>query len=416
MKLMDAILGTCCGLDVHRDEIVACLMKGPLDCKPTTEIKTFSALHHDLKKLKEWLEKEECHNVAMESTGIYWKQVYAILEDSFNGTMEILLVNAQRIKNVPGRKTDVKDSEWIASLLRAGLLTGSFIPEKEIRELRELTRYRKKMVEEVSTQKNRIEKFLQSSGFKMSTFMSDVFGVSGRLILNHIMKHGKVSIEELESLIKGTLRKKKSEIALAVNGSLHRHERNFLSMQMRHLVKLEENVQEINETIDDYMGKFKESAEQLDGIPGISKVATAAIIGEIGIDMSKFPKMENICSWAGVTPGCNESAGKKKSTKTRHGNPYIKSILCEVAWTVTRKKGTYLSNWYWKVKQKRGAKKAIIGLARKILVIIYIMLKENLVYNEEKFKEVQLKHEEKREKKLIQELQKRGYNIEPRIA
>ncbi len=413
---MEAILGTCCGLDVHRDEIVACLMKGPLDCKPTTEIKTFSALHHDLKKLKEWLEKEGCHNVAMESTGIYWKQVYAMLEDSFNGTIEILLVNAQRIKNVPGRKTDVKDSEWIASLLREGLLTGSFIPEKEIRELRELTRYRKKMVEEVSTQKNRIEKFLQSSGFKMSTFMSDVFGVSGRLILNHIMKHGQVSIEELESLIKGTLRKKKSEIALAVNGSLNRHERNFLSMQMRHLVKLEENVQEINETINEYMEKFKESAEQLKGIPGISKVATAAIIGEIGIDMSKFPKMENICSWAGVTPGCNESAGKKKSTKTRHGNPYIKSILCEVAWTVTRKKGTYLSNWYWKVKQKRGAKKAIIGLARKILVIIYTMLKENLVYNEEKFKEVQLKHEEKREKKLIQELQKRGYNIEPRIA
>lgn len=413
---MEAILGTCCGLDVHRDVIVACLMKGPLDCKPTTEIKTFSALQHDLKKLKEWLEKEECHNVAMESAGIYWKQVYAILEDSFNGTMEILLVNAQRIKNVPGRKTDVKDSEWIAGLLRAGLLTGSFIPDKEIRELRELTRYRKKMVEEVSTQKNRIEKFLQSSGFKMSTFMSDVFGVSGRLILNHIMNHGKVSIEELESLIKGTLRKKKSEIALAVNGSLNRHERNFLSMQMRHLVKIEENVEEINETIDEYLEKFKEPAEQLDGIPGISKVATAAIIGEIGIDMSKFPKVENICSWAGVTPGCNESAGKKKSTKTRHGNPYIKSILCEVAWTVTRIKGTYLSNWYWKVKQRRGAKKAIIGLARKILVIIYTMLKENLVYNEEKFKEVQLKHEEKREKKLIQELQKRGYNVEPRIA
>ena len=207
---MEAILGTCCGIDVHRDEIVACLMKGPLDCKPTTEIKTFSALQHDLRKLKEWLEKEGCHNVAMESTGIYWKQVYAMLEDSSNGNIEILLVNAQRIKNVPGRKTDVKDSEWIAGLLRAGLLTGSFIPEKEIRELRELTRYRKKMVEEVSTQKNRIVKFLQSSGFKMSTFMSDVFGVSGRLILDHIMKHGKVSIEELDSLIKGTLRKKLS--------------------------------------------------------------------------------------------------------------------------------------------------------------------------------------------------------------
>ncbi len=272
------------------------------------------------------------------------------------------------------------------------------------------------MVQEVSTQRNRIEKFLQSCGFKMSTFMSNVFGVSGRLILDHIIKYGKVGIEELESLIKGTLRKKKSEIALAVNDNLNIHERKFLSMQMRHLAQLEENVEEINTSIDEYLEKFEEPAELLDGIPGISKVATAAIIGEIGIDMSKFPKVENICSWAGLTPGCNESAGKKKSTRTRHGNPYIKSILCEVAWVVTRRKGTYLSNWYWKVKQRSGAKKAIIGLARKILVIIYTMLKENIVYNEERFKEVQIKHEEKREKKLIQELQKRGYKVEPQVA
>ena len=315
---MEAILQICCGLDVHRDNIVACLMKGPLDCKPISQIKTFSALQNDLKTLKEWLEKEDCHHIAMESTGIYWKPVYTMLEDSFDGNVEILLVNAQRIKNLPGRKTDVNDSEWIASLLRSGLLSGSFIPEKEIRELRDLTRYRKNMVQEVSTQKNRIEKFLQSSGFKMSTFMSDVFGVSGRLILDHIIKCGKVSIVELESLIKGTLRNKKSEIALAVNGNLNKHERNFLSMQMRHLVQLEANVDEINRNIDEYLKKFEEPAELLDGIPGISKVATAAIIGEIGINMSKFPKVENICSWAGLTPGCNESAGKKKSTNKEH--------------------------------------------------------------------------------------------------
>ncbi|MDD4436567.1 MAG: IS110 family transposase [Tissierellia bacterium] len=413
---METILEICCGLDVHRDEIVACLMKGPLDCKPISEIKTFSALQHDLKKLKKWLEKENCHHVAMESTGIYWKPVYAMLEDSFDGNIKILLVNAQRIKNVPGRKTDVKDSEWIASLLRSGLLSGSFIPEKEIRELRDLTRYRKKMVQEVSTQKNRIEKHLQSCGFKMSTFMSDVFGVSGRLIIGQIRQYGKVSVEELELLIKGTLRNKKSEIALAVKGNLNNHERNFLSMQMKHLEQLEKNVEEINENIDIYLERFAEEVKLLDGIPGISKVAAAAIIGEIGTDMSKFPKVGNICSWAGLTPGCNESAGRKKSTKTRHGNPYIKSILCEVAWTVTRKKGTYLSNWYWKVKQRRGGKKAIIGLARKILIIIYTMLKDNQVYKEERFKEVQMKHEEKREKKLIQELKKRGFKVEPQIA
>lgn len=413
---MKAILEICCGLDVHRDKIVACLMKGPLDCRPMAETKTFSALRGDLEKLKDWLEKEGCHHVAMESTGVYWKPVYTILEDSFNGDIEILLVNAQRIKNVPGRKTDVKDAEWIAGLLRSGLLVGSFIPDKEIRELRDLTRYRKNIVYEVSSQKNRIEKFLQSSGFKLSTFMSDVFGASGRLILDYLSKHGQIKVEELDMLIKGVLKKKKKEIALAVNGKLNKHERNFLSMQIKHLKQLEENVEEVNRSIDEYLEKYEKPVELLDGIPGISKVAAAAIIGEIGIDMSKFPKAENLCSWAGVSPSCNESAGKKKDTRTRYGNPYIKSILCEVAWTVTRRRGTYLSNWYWKVKQRRGSKKAVIGLARKILVIIYNMLKENVNYNEQRFEEVQMKYSEKREKNLIKELQKRGYKIEPQTA
>lgn len=413
---MEAILEICCGLDVHRDNIVACIMKGPLDEKPISETRTFSALRHGLEDLRTWLEDEGCHNVAMESTGVYWKSVYAILEDASQGDMEILLVNAQRIKNVPGRKTDVKDSEWIAGLLRSGLLSGSFIPDRKIRELRELTRYRKSMVQEASSQKNRIEKYLQGCGFKLSSFMSDVFGASGRLVLNHLMTHGTIGIDELDPLIKGVLRKKKSDIALAVNGNMNGHERDFLSMQMRHLMQMESNVEELNNKIDDFLEQFKEAEELLDGIPGISKVAAAAIIGEIGIDMSKFPRVENICSWAGLSPSCNESAGKTRSTKTRHGNPYIKSILCEVAWTVTRRKGTYLSNWYWKVKQRSGAKKAVIGLARKILVIIYTLLKENISYNEEKFAEIKISYEKKREKKLIQELQKRGFKVEPLIA
>lgn len=413
---MEAILEICCGLDVHRDNIVACLMKGSLENKPISETRTFSALQHGLKDLKKWLEDEDCHHIAMESTGIYWKSVYAVLEEAFQGDIQILLVNAQRIKNVPGRKTDVKDSEWIASLLRSGLLTGSFIPERKTRELRELTRYRKSMVQEVSSQKNRIEKFLQGCGFKLSTFMSDVFGTSGRLVLNHLIVYGTIGLEELDPLIKGKLIKKKADIALAVNGNLNNYEQDFLSMQMRHLIQMESIVEELNDKIELFIEQFKEAEELLDGIPGISKVAAAAIIGEIGIDMSKFPRVENICSWAGLSPSCNESAGKTRSTKTRHGNPYIKSILCEVAWTVTRRKGTYLSNWYWKVKQRSGAKKAVIGLARKIMVIIYTLLKQNISYNEEKFTEIKISNEKKREKKLIQELQKRGFKVEPLIA
>ncbi len=413
---MEAILEICCGLDVHRDNIVACLTKGALNCKPTSEIRKFSALRHGLKTLVKWLEKENCHHVAMESTGVYWKPVYTELEDTFEGNIEILLVNAQKIKNVPGRKTDVKDSEWIASLLRSGLLTGSFIPEKEVRELRELTRYRKSIVHQVSSQKNRIEKFLQSSGFKLSSFMSDVFGASGRLVINYLIEHGMVTIKELEFLLKGTLRKKKSEIALAVNGDLNEHGRNFLSMQMRHLVQLEGSVKELDNSIDKYLDIFKEASETLYGIPGISKVAAAAIIGEIGTDMSKFPDAKHISSWAGLSPGCNESAGKTKATKTRHGNPHIKSILCEVAWSVTRIRKTYLSNWYWKVKQRRGAKKAVIGLARKILVTIYTLLSEKQSFNEGQYKKIKMDREKQREIRLIQELKKRGYIVQPLTA
>ena len=209
--------------------------------------------------------------------------------------------------------------EWIASLLRSGLLSGSFIPEKEVRELRDLTRYRKSIVHEVSNQKNRIEKFLQSCGFKLSTFMSDVFGASGRLIINHLIDHGNVNVEELDSLIKGVLRKKQSDIALAINGSLNEHERSFLSMQMRHLLQMEENIEELDNSIDKYLEKFKEAEETLDGIPGISKVAAAAIIAEIGIDMSKFPDPKHICSWAGYHQAAMR-VQENQIYKTRHGN------------------------------------------------------------------------------------------------
>lgn len=415
---MDAVLECCCGLDIHRDQIVACILKGPLDCQPIAEVRSFSAFQHGLQELKSWIEQEECHHVAMESTGVYWKPAYTMLEEAFDGDIRLLLVNARHMRNVPGRKTDVKDAQWIASLLRAGLLKGSFIPDNEIRELRDLTRYRKTMVEEVSTQKNRIEKFLQSSGFKLSTFMSDVFGASGRGILEYLTEHGEISIDTVEILLKGTLRKKKQEVALAVNGKLNKHQQEFLSMQLKHLSQLEQNVQEINSKIECHLAKYDQQVKFLEGVPGISTVAASAIIGEIGIDMSAFPKAENICSWAGVTPGCNESAGKKKSTRITHGNAYIKRILCEIAWTVTRQRGTYLSNWYWKVKQRRGSKKAIIALARKLLIIIYTILRDNVPYNAQSSKEVQQQKLEKRSQKMIRELNKQGYIIElqPNLA
>lgn len=308
---VEAVLECCCGLDVHRDTIVACLLKGPKDLKPEVMMKSFSALQDGLLKLRRWLEEENCRHVAMESTGVYWQPVYNILEEAFDGTIVILVVNARHMKNVPGKKTDIKDAQWIAQLLRAGLLEGSFIPSKPVRELRDLTRYRRSIVEEVQAQKNRIEKFLQSSGFKLSTFLSDVFGVSGRAILEHLCNHGYITVSSVEKYLKGSLRKKKDDIALATRGNMTPHQKDFLAMLLKHLYLLEANIREIDQKTEEVSQKFKHQLEQLDGIPGIDKVSAAAILAEIGIDMDKFKTSAHICSWAGLSPGNNESAGKK---------------------------------------------------------------------------------------------------------
>jgi len=308
---MEAILECCCGLDVHRDNVVACLLRGPKESKPTSIVKTFSTLPEGLKNLRKWIEEENCRHVAMESTGVYWQPVYNILEEAFDGTIIILVTNARHMRNVPGKKTDMKDAEWIAQLLRSGLLEGSFIPSKPIRELRDLTRYRRTMVEETNAQKNRIEKFLQSCGFKLSTFLSDVFGVSGRAILEHLCIHGSISIPALERLIKGRLRSKKEDVALATRGSMIPHQRNFLNMLLKHLFQLEVNILEIDEKIQEVSSRFINQMDQLDGIPGIDKVAAVTVLAEIGVDMSKFKTAAHLCSWAGLSPGNNESAGKK---------------------------------------------------------------------------------------------------------
>ncbi len=318
---MEAVLECCCGLDVHRDNVVACILKGTNDQKPEKTIKTFSSLPDGLKKLRTWLEEENCRHVAMESTGVYWQPVYNILEDAFDGTMVAMVVNARHMRNVPGKKTDMKDAEWIAQLLRSGLLDASFIPSKPVRELRELTRYRKTMVEEVSSQKNRVEKFLQSTGFKLSTFCSDVFGVSGKAILEHLALQGSISPSKVEALLKGRLRVKRDEVALATTGSLTELQQDFLGMLLKHLYQFESNIPEIDRKIDQVATKFQQQIEQLDGIPGIDIVAAQAVLAEIGTDMSKFKTAANLCSWAGLSPGNNESAGKKSPFAPPTGTP-----------------------------------------------------------------------------------------------
>ena len=308
---MEAVLECCAGLDVHRDTVVGCLLCGSLSGKATSEVRTFSTLPCGLKELREWLESQECRHVAMESTGIYWQPVYQAIEGAFAETMVILVVNARHMKNVPGRKTDTKDAEWIATLLRAGLLKGSFIPSRPVRELRDFTRYRKTQVEMIGSQKNRVEKFLQSSGLKLSTFLSDVFGVSGRAIIEYLCKHGSISATTVSTLVKGRLRSKKEDIAHAVSGSLSTSQCRFLRMQLNQLYQMESHLTEIEQEIHAHLQHFQKQLVLLDGIPGIDITAAAAILGEIGGDLSRFPSAEQLCSWAGLSPGNNESAGKK---------------------------------------------------------------------------------------------------------
>ena len=316
---MQTILDNCCGLDVHKDSVVACLLKtrNPLVLSSSQEdvikeTRVFKTFLNDLKKLRIWLEAEGCCHVAMESTGVYWFPVYDVLEGACCGKMELLVTNARHMRNVPGKKTDIKDAEWIATLLRAGLLRGSFIPPLNVRELRQLTRYRKNVVEDISTQKNRIEKTLQQAGFKLSAFLSDIFGFSGRNLIRVLIRKGKLTSIDVENETTRISSEKKDGIKLAINGLLSERQRQFLQLQITMLDDLLEHLKAIEQSIAELSEPFRNEIDRLDTIPGIAETAAVAIIAEIGVDMNKFPTIEHFCSWAGVTPGDNKSAGKKK--------------------------------------------------------------------------------------------------------
>ena len=410
---MEDILSCCCGLDIHKESIVACLLQGPIaeGYKPTSELREFGTQLCDLQRLRTWLEEQECHYVAMESTGIYWQPIYGVLEEALTDEMHLLVVNARHMKQVPGRKTDLRDAEWIATLLRAGLLKGSFVPERDIRTLRQYTRYRKALVRDISSQKNRIEKLLQANGFRLSSFLSDIFGASGWAIMQQLVAEGYITHESLDACLFKRARQKSDAILIHLNGTLSMPERKLLGMQLAHLQDLIDNLHEVEEDIRDDFSDFEGPKDLLDSIPGISDTAAYAILAEIGRDMSTFPTAQHICSWAGLAPGNHQSAGKKKKQRITPGNTYLKSMLVEVAWSVTRQRKHYLSGWYWRLKQRIGTKRAIVALARKLLVIIYTMLRSNQPFDEQKFLERKENAEQRRVNRLINELTRRGYDV-----
>lgn len=324
---MEVIVERGCGLDVHKETVVACVMGREIK----KEVRTYSTMTNELIKLKEWLRGEGVTHVAMESTGVYWKPVFNVLEDSF----DVLLANARHIKNVPGRKTDVQDSEWICKLLRSGLLSGSFIPPKEIRELRDLTRYRRKLTQAVSSEKQRVQKVLEDANIKLSSVVSDTFGVSASEIIEELIK-GELTVEEMSDLAKGRLKKKREDLKEALVGHFHEHHRFMLKASLEHIKSMEKIIAGIDAETERKLDRYREEYELLQTIPGVKEHGAASIIAEIGVDMGRFPAEEHLSSWAGMSPGNNESAGKKKASRATHGNKCLKATLTECAWAAAQ--------------------------------------------------------------------------------
>ena len=374
---MHSVVERGCGLDVHQATVVACLLVLRKNGTVHKQMRFFGTTTRELVSLRDWLLAENCTHVGMESTGVYWKPVYAVLE----GPLQIVVANAQHVKKVPGRKTDVKDAEWLADLLCHGLLRPSFVPPKAIRELRDLTRYRRKLVEAQATERNRLLKVLEGANIKLSSVATDVFGVSGRLMLRALIE-GKTSPQEMAKLAKGTLRKKIQALEPALEGKLEPHHRFLLGLQLKRVHAAEEDLATLEQQIQQRLEPYAAQLALLDEIPGVNRGLAGAIIAELGVDMKVFERVSQLTSWAGVCPGNNESAGKRKSSRITKGNVYLKSALVEAANSAAKAKGTYLRDKFYRLKARRGYKRAAVAIAHKILVAIYHILSQNVSYND----------------------------------
>ncbi len=369
---MELLHERCAGLDVHRDTVVACVIT-----PEAREVRTFGAVTGGLLELADWLAGQGVTHVAMESTGVYWKPVYNLLEGGF----ELLLVNARHMRAVPGRKTDVRDAEWIADLLRHGLLRASFVPDRPQRELRELVRYRRTLIEERSREAQRLHKVLEGANIKLGAVASDLMGVSGRAMLEAIAA-GQDDPELLASLARGRLRDKHDQLVAALQGLLGPHQRSMLAAQLRHIDFLEAEITTLGTEIEERMRPFGVAIALADSIPGIAQRTAEAILAETGTDMSRFASAGHLASWARVCPGTDESAGKRRSGATGSGNHWLRSALVEAAHAAARTKGTYLAAQYRRIAARRGARRAAVAVAHSILVILYHLLRDGVVYQD----------------------------------
>lgn len=372
---MDVIYNTCCGIDVHKMKLVACLRKGRKQ-----EVMEFSAKTKDIRQMADWLLTNGCEMIAMESTSVYWKPLVNIFE--MKG-LKYMVVNAKDYKAVPGRKTDVLDSVWLSDLLRHGLLKSSFIPSREMRELREATRYRKSITEERARALNRLQKLLEGANIKISSVLSNITGKTTMNLLEFVLNNDEAMDEKTaETLIISRISASVSEVTEAMDGIITPFQKTMMRQVIKHLEELSQRIEEMDAIVTEYMADYQSAIEQLQEIPGIGQKSAEIILAEIGLDMDQFPSAAHLCSWAGVAPGNNESAGKRKSGKSRKGNKILKSTLAQAAKAAAKNKNSFFHAQYQRVAVKRGKNRATIAVAHSMLIAIYHMLKEGTVFED----------------------------------
>jgi transposase len=362
---------------VHKREIVACVLTAGADGTPARAVRAFGTMTPDILALADWLAASGVTHVAMESTGVYWKPVWNLLE----GQVELLLVNARHVKAVPGRKTDVRDGEWLADLLRHGLLQASFVPDRPQRELRELTRYRTSLVRERTAEANRLQKTLEGANIKLASVATDILGKSGREMLAALVA-GQEEAEELAQLARGRLREKIPQLERALTGRFGPHQRFMVAQQLAHVDFLDDAIARVSAEIADRVRPVEDAIARLDTIPGVGRSVAEALVAEVGTDLSRFASAKHLASWAGMCPGNDESAGKRRGGRTRKGSPWLRALLVQAARAAARTRGTYLAAQYRRLAARRGKAKAAVAVGHTILVIAYHLLTEGGVYRE----------------------------------
>lgn len=407
---MEVLYPRCAGLDVHQKTVVACarLMSGST---VQTDVRTFGTTTDELLALGDWLAGHGCTHAAMESTGVYWKPVWHVLE----GQVELILANALQIRSVPGRKSDVNDARWIADLLAHGLIRASFVPPTPIHELRDLTRTRKQLVRQVSQHTLRIQKVLEDANLKLTSVISDILGMSGRAMLEAIID-GERDPATLANLSRGRLKAKRPAILAALHGRITAHHCFLLRLHLTQIDALEVAVHDVEARLGDALAPFQDAVDRLMTIPAVGCTVARVIVAEIGVDMSRFPTAGHLVSWAGLCPRLHESAGKRRSTRTRPGNPWLKTTLVQAAWVAARTRNTYLRAQFLRIKSRRGPKKAILAVAASILTAAYHMLQNDTTYHD-----LGADHFERRDKarvtrRLIRRLEDLGLSVEVKPA